>query len=95
MFSHFEASRSLSRHVQSVRIPIWGQKDVVRDGCVCCLSERGVERDPSHSVLQFAASEVLKAVFGTFNGVQGHLSPVLQLRGGRFGAVDRQVGLRW
>src|SRR5260370_14791628 len=91
MLSHFKTSRSLSRHVQSIGIPIWSQKYVVGDRRICCLSKRRVERHPTHSALQFSAPKIFEPVFRAFNGIQRYLPSASELRGGRLGAVDRQV----
>src|SRR5260370_17402559 len=91
MLSHFKTSRSLSRHVQSIGIPIWSQKYVVGDRRICCLSKRRVERHPTHSALQLSAPKIFEPVFRAFNGIQRYLPSALELRGGRLGAVDRQV----
>ncbi len=82
MLSHFKTSRSLSRHVQSIGIPIRSQKYVVGDRCVCRLSKRRIERHPTNSALQLSTPKIFEPVFRAFNGIQRYLPSAWELRGG-------------
>src|SRR5260370_33264281 len=80
MLSHFKTSRSLSRDVQSIGIPIRSQKYVVGDRRVCCLSKRRVKRHPSLSALQFSTPKLFEPLYRAFNSVQLSLPSALELR---------------
>ena len=62
MFPYFEARRCFSRHIEAVRVPVRGQKDVIVGSCVHRLGERGIGEKELRNVQDDSATKLLREI---------------------------------